>query len=454
MRSQETTKKKARSASEIDFREIGEISRKAKEGDKVAKAEIKKIAQAIKDSGLDDNFSKLISDQTNDEISGFAQDIVKNYIDAFNRINETSFDSLDQIEDYLKGKEKSSEVDFEEIVETTVIHPKDFTHTLGRLTEKVFSNELTLQKGQSGKKRRVTLDGDKKVSVYVSVDYDKVLSDFEKIAKIPELTEDGRQVIDGIVSNFIAGNRIMTYNMIYRGFSGDMNSRRLPLGVFEMISEALLSFRGWLKIEDNGSNKRTTQSYNEPLLMYRQYEESESVIINGKEVKGGEGIIEVFDLPTIYRFAQANGNEIDSRDIKLLNVPKVNNTPENLKLKRYLYHRVIVMRNNYERRVLQKHKSMSLSRKILFSSIFEYIGASGSDRKRKYKIVQKIESILDYWKDFGLIEGYTKTRKAGSNEVDGVEINFVKKLEEKKQDSRSSGRQETTEGRGGDSQRG
>ena len=89
------------------------------------------------------------------------------------------------------------------------------------------------------------------------------------------------------------------------------------------------------------------------------------------------------------------------------------------------------MRNNYERNVLQKHKTMTLSRKILFSSIFEYIGASGSDRKRKYKIVQKIESILDYWTDFGLIEGYTKTKKNGSNEVDGIEINFVKKLDKK-----------------------
>lgn len=439
MTKHETTEKKVRSANEISYRELRDLTEKAKEGDEVAKEEVSNIVKMIKEVGLVESINEVItSGDAGEKVFDLSREIISNYISAFNKIHETDFESLDQVEEYLEKQDKqevSSEVDFEKIVETLVVHPKDYVHTVGKLTDKVFSNELTLQKGQSGKKKKLTLDDKKNVSVHVSVDYDKVLSDFEKIAKIPELTEDGRQVIDGIVSNYIAGNRIMTYNMIYKGFSGDINSRRLPLGVFEMISEALLSFRGWLIIEDNGSNKRTNQSYNEPLLIYRQYEESESVIINGKEVKGGEGIIEVFDLPAIYRFAQENGNEIDTRDIKLLNVPKVNNTPENLKLKRYLYHRVIVMRNNYERNVLQKHKTMTLSRKILFSSIFEYIGANGSDRKRKYKIVQKIDSILDYWTDFGLIEGYTKTKKNGSNEVDGIEINFVKKIEEKQDES-------------------
>ena len=94
------------------------------------------------------------------------------------------------------------------------------------------------------------------------------------------------------------------------------------------------------------------------------------------------------------------------------------------------------MRNNYERKVLQDHKRMTVERKILFESVFKYIGADNVDKsnagsQKKAKVVKKIFTILDYWKDSGLIEGYTKTKKAGSNEIDGVEINFLKKLEEK-----------------------
>lgn len=437
MKKHETTERRVRSASEIDYREIEELTKKAEAGDEVAKQEIANIAKVIKDSGLFESITDLVfSGDMGEKLSDLARDIVSNYIDAFNRIHETNFDSLEQIEEYLKEKEVSDEVNFEDIVETTVTRPKDFVHTLGRLTDKVFSNELTLQKGQSGKKKRLTLDKKKTISIFASVNYDKVLKDLGERAKIPELTEDDRQVLDGIITNLVAGNNVMSYDMIYRGFSGkiDNGDIYIPDEIYRMIDTALDHFRGVLMIDntpevETKGAKATRISFDSPIL---HFDRLQKATINGKEIDGEKlGLIIVYDYPSLYKFAQANGNEIDTRDIKLLDVPKVNNTPENLKLKRYLYNRVIAMRNNYERNVLQKHRTMTLSRKILFSSIFEYIGASGSDRKRKYKIVQKIESILDYWTDFGLIEGYTKTRKNGSNEVDGIEINFVKKLDKK-----------------------
>lgn len=436
MKTHETTEGRVRSAHEIDFREIEELTKRAEAGDEVAKQEVSNVAKVIKDSGLIESVADQITDDMKDKLSDFAQGIVENYIEVFNRIHETDFDSLDQIEDYLKEKELSSGVNFEEIVETTVIRPKDFVHTLGRLTDKVFSNELTLQEGQKGKKKRVTLDKKRTISIFASVNYDKVLEDLGSKAKVPELTEDDRQVLDGIITNLVAGNNIMTYDMIYRGFSGkiDNGDIYIPDEIYQMIDTALDHFRGVLMIDNSPEVEAKGQKidkiiFDEPILHFSRLRKA---TINGKDIDGEKiGLIVVYDYPSLFKFAQANGNEIDTRDIKLLDVPKVNNTPENLKLKRYLYNRVISMRNNYERKVLQGHKQMTLSRKILFSSVFEYIEASGSDRKRKYKIVQKIESILNYWKDFGLIEGYTKTKKNGSNEVDGIEINFVKKLEEK-----------------------
>ncbi len=440
MKTHETTEGRVRSAHEIDFREIEELTKRAEAGDEVAKQEVSNVAKVIKDSGLIESVADQITDDMKDKLSDFAQGIVENYIEVFNRIHETDFDSLDQIEDYLKEKELSSGVNFEEIVETTVIRPKDFVHTLGRLTDKVFSNELTLQEGQKGKKKRVTLDKKRTISIFASVNYDKVLEDLGSKAKVPELTEEDRQVLDGIITNLVAGNNIMTYDMIYRGFSGkiDNGDIYIPDEIYQMIDTALDHFRGVLMIDNSPEVEAKGQKidkiiFDEPILHFSRLRKGK---INGKDIDGEKiGLIVVYDYPSLFKFAQANGNEIDTRDIKLLDVPKVNNTPENLKLKRYLYNRVISMRNNYERKVLQGHKQMTLSRKILFSSVFEYLGItidkSNAGRQRKIKITQKIESILNYWTDFGLIEGYTKTKKNGSNEVDGLEINFVKKLEKK-----------------------
>lgn len=439
MKKHDTTEKRVRSASEIDFREIKELSRKAEAGDEVAKKEVEKIAQAIKESGLIDKISDFVhSDEIKKNMDDLSRRIVSNYIDAFNKIHETDFDSLDQIEEYLKEKDISDDVNFEEIVETTVTRPKDFVHTLGRLTDKVFVNELTLEKGERGK-IKVTLDNKNKTAIYASLDYNQIIKDLGAEAEIPQTTEDDRQVLDGIITNLFAGNWIMSYDMIYRGFSGkiDNGDIYIPEEIYRMIDTALDHFRGVLKIDNapevkakaKNGEQVTRITFDGPIL---HFDRLQKATINGKEIDGEKiGIIKVLDFPSLYKFALANGNEIDTRDIRLLDVPKVNNTPENLKLKRYLYKRVIAMRNNYDRNVLQKHKKMTLSRKILFSSIFEYIGASGADRKRKYKIVLKIKSILDHWTDFGLIEGYTKTRKKGSNEDDGIEINFVKKLEKK-----------------------
>lgn len=439
MNKHETTEKRVRSAQEIDFREIKELTKRAEEGDEVAKQEVSIVAHEIEKSGLVELLTdNLLTDERRKDLSDFSRAIIKNYIEVFNRIHETDFDSLDQIEDYLKKKELSPEVDFEEIVETTVIRPKDFVHTLGRLTDKVFSNELTVQKGQK-KKRGVYLDKKKTISIFATVNYDKVIEDLGANAKVPELTEDDRQVLDGIITNLVAGNNIMTYDMIYRGFSGkiDNGDIYIPDEIYSMIDTALDHFRGILRIDNQPEveikgNTVDRIIFDEPILHFSRLQRA---TINGKNIDGEKiGLIVVYDFPSIYKLAQANGNEIDTRDIKLLDVPKINNTPENLKLKRYLYNRVIAMRNNYERKVLQSHKQMTLSRKILFSSVFEYIGAevdkSNAGRKKKEKVVKKIESILNYWKDFGLIAGYTKTKKNGSNEVDGIEINFVKKLEE------------------------
>lgn len=431
MKKQETTEERKRSLHDIDYRELKEIARKAEGGDETAKAEIRIIGDAIKKS------------EVFDKLSDITKDIVQGYIAAFNRIHETDFTTLDQVEKYLQdnGLSPEDDVNFEELVETMVVRPKKYVRTLGKLTDNVFSNKLTLKTGQTGKKKKLFLDKEKKISIFVSVNYDEAIEELGKKAKIPELTEDDRQVLDGIITNLYAGNFVMTYDMIYRGFSGkiDNGDIYIPDEIYRMIDIALDHFRGTLMIDNAPEVKikgnKTEHFYVDGPILH--FDRLKKAIINGKNIIGEKiGVIKVYDFPSLYKYAKFNGNEVDTRPIKLLNVPKINNTSENLKLKRYLYNRVIILQNNYKRHVIDDHKRMTTNRKILFESVFKYIGADNIDssnagRQKKAKVVKKIFTILDYWKDSGLIEGYTKTKKNGSNEIDGIEINFLKKLEEK-----------------------
>ncbi len=52
MKKHETTEKRVRSASEIDYREIEELTKKAEAGDEVARQEVANIAKVIQNSGL------------------------------------------------------------------------------------------------------------------------------------------------------------------------------------------------------------------------------------------------------------------------------------------------------------------------------------------------------------------------------------------------------------------
>lgn len=432
MKRQDTTGERPRSADDIDFREIEELVRSAKDGDEKAKKEIEDLGKILEDADVGKELRELVG--AHEE---FVRDIVVAYIETFNQIHETYFVSLDEIKKFLETQENTPEISFESVVDATTARPEDFVHTLGRLTDKVFSNEVTLKEGQTGK-FGVPLGKERTVSVYASVNYDNVIKDLGPGAKVPELTGDDREILDGIISNLYAGNKVMTYKMIYRSISGkvDEGDIYVPDEIYDMIDKALDHFRGVLMIDNSPEVKERGGkieriSFDGPIL---HYDRLQRATINGKEIDGErEGIIFVYDFPSLYRFAQANRGEIDTRDIKLLNVPKFNNTLENRRLKRYLYYRVIQMRSDYERNVLyRKNGKMTCSRKILFSSVFEYIGTDVKDRQRKYKIIQKMETILNYWKQYGLISNYTKTKKLGSKEYDGVEIGFVQRIAENK----------------------
>lgn len=438
-----TTQKRVRSAKEIDFREIEDIVARAKDGDEIARAETEIMSKALKEtietSGIKEQLEKITLERSSDII----QNLVCAYIQYFNKEHGTTLETIDQLETYIQENDITigKDISIGEILDTTAKRPKEYIHTVGKLTDLVFRDNFDAEKKgiRRDKVGKIFIDPDRKsVAVFASINYDEVLRNLGEESSFPEFSGDDRQVLDGIISNLVSGNKVMTYDMIYRGFSGkidDGNHTYISDDIYKMIDNALDHFRGILKISSKGQKIKFKNGepkqifFDGPIL---HYDRLQTATINGKEINGEKiGLIIVHDFPSLYKFAKL-GDEIDTRDIKILNVPKINNTPENLRIKRYLYYRVIGMKNKHEK---DDNDGKNIN-KILFSTLFDYIGVTvtkdNSGRQKKRKILAKIETILSYWRDFGFISGYYLTHDKKSTSADGVRIRLQEiQIEEK-----------------------
>ena len=412
----ETTEKESRS-NNLDLDEALEIEKRALNGDEKAMQKHERyIKQWLKEA------------ESNPDVLSCLDDIVNAYISWVNREHGTDFDNITDTIEYLRENG--------EIVGNNIVFaakPKNYVRMVDKVTTEIFSGIM-----ENKKRYRIQLDYKKTANVYVTINYDEVFKNLPPDMKGIMPKYDYLQVLNGIHSLLEAQNHIMTYKMIYRAFTGDENCRRLPQDMFDHISKALTAFRGLLTIK----NVEGARNFKEPILSFKQFEDDEEVVINGQKFTGQDGVVIVYDYSPLYYFAKENGNEIDKRDIRLLNVPGINNTPQNLRLKSYLYDRVTVMRSNYERQVLFRHKRMSVSRKIRYDAIFDAIKDTDEeekkviDKKKKDIIKGKIKKILSYWQDYGLFESVNyKITKPGSKEHIALEINFIKEEEKKESDA-------------------
>ena len=101
-----------------------------------------------------------------------------------------------------------------------------------------------------------------------------------------------------------------------------------------------------------------------------------------------EGAIFMFDLPAPIRFARDRG-QIITLDLKVLQSP-MNKTEENLILQDYLI-----------RRISRKGDP----RRILMSTLLSKIGVRGS-RQKKWRALEKVKALLEYYKEIGFIAGF------------------------------------------------
>jgi len=309
-----------------------------------------------------------------------------------------------------------------------VVRPKNYVTTTDMISKQLFSNGLTVENNPNGV-YEVLVSGKKKtqINIYASINYDDLIKS-SGIMQAPELNETDWWVHDGIITNLASGNRSMTIDMIYRAMTGKIDDKvHVSDDLYNKIRDSVHKFRGITTITNTlGETPEGEAVFNhrEPLVMYKEDE----VILNGKRVMAITVPNDIDSDPIVLRWARFNGNEIDTRDIRLLDVKGLNNGDESSTIKMYLYKRVIAMRHAFDEATIQ-HKPMKMSRKIKLETVYHKLGLEDPSRVKKQRVKEKIDKCLSFWVAGGLITGYTFTTANGSTAYDGVEIDFLPKLE-------------------------
>ena len=311
-----------------------------------------------------------------------------------------------------------------------VTRPKDYVTTVDRVSKKLFENRLTRPlDAQDGALWDVPLDGERGNAVArVAIDY-KELIESGAITHLPKLTAKHYILHDAIVTQILAGNRKMTYEMIYRAMTGKVSGKvTVPPETIAFYDEALPLLGSRVQLKFSGKSVDGDEleiDFDEPLITYNLG----TAKINGKTVKKVLQIPEDtrFD-PLLLKWSRANGNELDTRDITLLDVPKINNTDESLLLKMCLYRRLIKMRNIFERKKGSRYELADNQRTIRYDYVYAELSLVDPDANKRRKLKDKIDKCMKYWTSKGFISGYEHKRdKSNGNNFYAVVVSFMPK---------------------------
>lgn len=311
--------------------------------------------------------------------------------------------------------------------------PTDYVTTVDRVSRLIFGNIKSSNglikpiDAADSATFGVALNRAGTIKARVAIDYKDLLQSGE-IAQIPKLNEKDYNVHDAIITLLNAGNRTMTYDMIYRAMTGKVSGKiEIPDSARQAIDEALSKFRGTLKLKyeyKNDQGELVTRYFDEPLVSYVRVKE---VTVNGKIIAAAIRLSDdtKFD-PPLLKWAKLNGNEIDTRDITLLDVPKLNNGDESFTIKMCLYRRIIGMRNAFDRIKKGRSELDENERTIRYDYVYEALGLEEPDKRKRTLVKDKIDRCLQYWTEKGLIAGYEhKKDKAAGNAYYASVVSFI-----------------------------
>lgn len=233
-----------------------------------------------------------------------------------------------------------------------------------------------------------------------SLSYEEIEQDeFIKLSSGSNLTIFEKCIHDAICTMFEYDNKYITDGQIYNlitGCTGKQPSQK-QLEQIRNAMEHLNAVRVDVnaELEHDKCYKSADKSKFKFSSRIIQYESVEVTVSNKKTVTAYHILTE----PCLFSYAKAK-NQIGSYDPKLLQVPDITNTPENIILKNYIIKRI-------ESAIHGKQP-----KKILLKTMYEIIGCVTAQNKKTMR--SNAESVFYYLKSVGYLKSYSIEYKGKS----------------------------------------
>ena len=315
-------------------------------------------------------------------------------ISIFNLLNvdETELEQLkvinniDLLLDIVKRAKEAFEINKEKSL-LPQISPKKITelqYPLDKVNSYLWGlmiNETVALKAESDKDSKKG----KQANIYVLLDFDEL--DGVKISR--QLTSYDKRVFIAVANLKAQGHDTITAEQIYKAMG---NPKRPNADTIKKILQSVECI----------SRGRVTIDNTEEAKMYTRYDRVKATFplltteicsgyANGKVV---DNAIKVLEVPRLLTFAEKRG-QLTTVPLRLLESP-ISKTEANLLLEDYLFNRIARMRN-----------SPKITRTILLETVYQKCNVIS--KMQKSRLPEKIERLLQFYKDESWIKGFIIT---------------------------------------------
>lgn len=282
---------------------------------------------------------------------------------------------------YEKGQEKSLLPKISPKKITELQYPLDKVNSyLWELT----INETVALKAESDKDSKKG----KQASIYVLLDFDEL--DGVKISR--QLTSYDKRVFIAVANLKAQGHDTITAWQVYNAMGGVSRPKK---DTIEKIIQSIETL----------SKCRVTIDNTEEAKLYNRYDRVKATFyllpteICSGYIKGTivDNAIKILEIPKLLTFAEQRG-QLTTVPLRLFESP-ISKTEANLLLEDYLFNRIARMKN-----------SPKITRTILLDTV--YSKCNVTTYKQKARLPEKIERLLQFYKDESWIKGFTITERS------------------------------------------
>ena len=261
--------------------------------------------------------------------------------------------------------------------------------------------EITTGYNKKKKKKEV------KAIVNLSFDMEELKKRGFNVPALEFFTPFEFDVLTHAISMYSAGNEYASMAQVWRQMNVGSDKelthkmRAKLIKAFDLLGCTRITINTTQEVEA-GLNSRRRYS---GVLLPNEILEEEIITINGEEC---HDVIHFFRNSPLYDYSE-DKCQISNFEVAMLAIPGLNGTEQNILLTHYLARFYVEERNGHRSKKRGEKKNSSYT--MLYSPIYEYLGANLNNRTITARIREATRTILSAWVEKGFIKGFQELTK-------------------------------------------